>query len=187
MEKQDKIERYLRKEMTAMECQQFEKELAADDQLREQLELTRNIQQAFISRGEKLAKMRSWERKEQVAKKPAKSLYYWISGIAAVFIIGFFLSTEVLKSSSSDSRGLWEKTEKTAPRKLTKKASPRKRDSHFPLEQRLTDDYLWIKAHLLIWSGQGTKALVILDELRNREGEYREEADDLYEEIISME
>lgn len=113
---QDIIDRYLLHEMTNEERLAFEKELNSNDELKEQFEFTKNVQQVIKSRNEKLAAMREWqddytwqdEHNEDEAASNATSdssraifsnnkeskrssmrrTIYWISGIAALFIAG---------------------------------------------------------------------------------------------------
>lgn len=102
---QDKIDDYLLNRMPKEERLAFEKEVCENAELREQLEYTRSVQEAVTSRSEMLAAMREWENdyhweNERVAvahaaneaPRPAKKrLVYWISGVAAVFVVGLFL------------------------------------------------------------------------------------------------
>ena len=102
---QDKIDNYLLNRMSTDERQKFEQEVETNEELKEQLEFSRLVQGAFKDRGEKLAKMAQWEQEELEADcnedekqtTPAvvanswRKYLYWCSGIAAVFIVGFFL------------------------------------------------------------------------------------------------
>jgi len=100
---QDKIDDYLLNRMSDEERLAFEKEVGENAELREQLEYTRSIQEAVTSRSEMLAAMRKWEDDyregsvsaaafpAEVPPHPSKKrLVYWISGIAAVFVVGLF-------------------------------------------------------------------------------------------------
>lgn len=123
IEFQDHIDDYLLGRMSDEDCKVFEQELKNDDELREQMEFTKDVQTAIKSRNEKLAKMQEWENDyeweddrgvaaaryrptgsgyescpapsmDQTRSKPRSSgrrYLYWISGIAAIFIVGFFL------------------------------------------------------------------------------------------------
>lgn len=120
---QDHIDDYLLGRMSDEDCKAFEQELKNDDELREQMEFTKDVQTATKSRNEKLAKMQEWEddyeweydrgvaaaryrptgsgyescpapSMDQTRSMPRSSgrrYFYWISGIAAIFIVGFFL------------------------------------------------------------------------------------------------
>jgi len=122
IEFQDQIDDYLLDRMSDEDSKVFEQELKNDDELREQMEFTKDVQTATKSRNEKLAKMQEWEddyeweedRGVAARYRPTGSGYescsipsmdqtrsmprfsgrqylYWISGIAAIFIVGFFL------------------------------------------------------------------------------------------------
>lgn len=107
-EYQDKIDRYVCGEMSAEERVEFEKKAEADNEMRDQLLYTREVKKQITSRAEKLSKMRQWmteepldsvptERKVGTSNAPAvnpskKKVWYWASGIAAVFVIGVFVS-----------------------------------------------------------------------------------------------
>lgn len=124
IEFQDNIDDYLLGRMSDEDSKAFEQEMRNDDELREQMEFTKDVQTATKSRNEKLAKMEKWQgdykwddesmvaatagyratgsgydccqnmASEQTFEKPRSSrrrYVYWISGIAAVFIMGFFL------------------------------------------------------------------------------------------------
>ena len=114
---QDRIDEYILGRMTDEEKAQFEAEVNQDESKREQLEFTRNVKGAISSREDKMAKLkmmqRMYDRKhQQVAtsmratgtddcqyspgpqcateKKHSKRIWWWASGIAAVFVIGLF-------------------------------------------------------------------------------------------------
>lgn len=84
---QDHIDDYLLGRMSDEDKMSFEKELKHNRELREQLEFTQNVQTATKSRNEKLTKMQEWE--DDTTSR--RSYLYWISGVAAIFIAGFFL------------------------------------------------------------------------------------------------
>lgn len=123
IEFQDHIDDYLLGRMSDEDSKVFEQELKNDDELREQMEFTKDVQTATKSRNEKLAKMQEWEddyeweedrgvataryrptgsgyescsipSMDQMRSMPrfsGRQYLYWISGIAAIFIVGFFL------------------------------------------------------------------------------------------------
>lgn len=71
---QDRIGDYLLGRMSDKEQNQFETDAAEYTGLQEQLQFTQSVQQATRSQNEKFKKM-----------------LYWVSGIAAVFIVGVFV------------------------------------------------------------------------------------------------
>lgn len=112
---QDKIDNYLLNRMSIEERHEFEQELEANAELKEQLEFSRLVQAAIKDRGDKLSQIAKWEQEEpeQLTKLddeqsntvvPVKSwrkYLYWSSGIAAVFVVGFFIFS-TMKYSSND-------------------------------------------------------------------------------------
>lgn len=93
IEFQDHIDDYLLGRMSDEDSKAFEQELKNDDELREQMKFTKDVQTATKSRNEKLAKMREWEDDYEWEddRRGKRQYLYWISGIAAIFIVGFFL------------------------------------------------------------------------------------------------
>ncbi|WP_455585993.1 hypothetical protein [Bacteroides sp.] len=61
IENQDNIDRYVLGEMSAEERTDFERQVAQDAGLQEQLEFTQNVKTAMKSRNEKLKKMGEWD------------------------------------------------------------------------------------------------------------------------------
>lgn len=116
---QDKIDNYLLNRMSTDERQKFEQEVETNEELKEQLEFSRLVRVAFKDRGEKLAKMTQWEQEELAASSnedeelttPAvapnswRKYLYWCSGIAAVFIAGFFLFSTMHTNTGNQSIG----------------------------------------------------------------------------------
>jgi len=132
IEFQDQIDKYVLGQMDNTEKIAFEQEAAQNAELQEQLEFTKDVTSAIKSRDEKLEKIESWEddyvfeddrraaatnyrptgsgydacpSPSQTFAKPrssGKRVLYWISGIAAIFIAGFFLVNNlfVMKSGS---------------------------------------------------------------------------------------
>lgn len=116
-ELQDRIDDYLLNRMSDEERVAFEQDVANDKELKEQLEFTKDVQQA-ISRNEKLAAMKEWENdyvwkneeasdegnegeeedsdkddndEEVIGDNRIRRIIYWVSGIAAVFVAGLFI------------------------------------------------------------------------------------------------
>lgn len=118
---QDRIDDYLLDRMSDEAKEAFERDLEKNEELREQTEFAEDVQTAIKSRNEKLAKMGEWrddyewedgsslaaadyratgsgydycppQSSHRVFAKPRSSgFFYWLSGIAAVFVVGFFL------------------------------------------------------------------------------------------------
>lgn len=112
---QDKIDNYLLNRMSIEERHEFEQELETNAELKEQLEFSRLVQAAIKDRGDKLSQIAKWEQEEPeqlieqddeqsnsvVPVKSWRKYLYWSSGIAAVFVVGFFIFS-TMKYSSSD-------------------------------------------------------------------------------------
>jgi hypothetical protein len=106
IELQDHIDDYLLGRMSDQDRIAFEKQVEQDDELREQLDFTRNVRDSIKSRNEKLARIKEWE--EKASKENAQNgvivsmrrTLYWVSGIAAVFIAGVFVFNQFMPSSS---------------------------------------------------------------------------------------
>ena len=106
---QDQIDKYVLGQMDDTEKSAFEQEVTQDVELQEQLQFTLEVVSATKSREEKLSKMKEW-RDDYVfegKRRGNKKTLYWISGIAAIFIAGFFLINNlfVMKSDSPASPG----------------------------------------------------------------------------------
>lgn len=116
MDFQDRIDEYILGRMSDEDKAQFEAEINQDESKRKQLEFTRNVRDAITSRGDKLARMKMMQgmydsqHRHSVAsmratgaddcqhesassyaeKKVSRRIWWWASGIAAVFVIGLF-------------------------------------------------------------------------------------------------
>lgn len=130
LEYQDNIDSYVQGVMTENERKAFEQEVQSNDELRDQLEYTQKVKTLVTSRQEKMAILRQWEaehrlEEEQLVasqyrptgtenycpapsyqadpKPTSKKLYYWISGIAAVLVVGFFVVSPLFIFNSTES------------------------------------------------------------------------------------
>ena len=131
---QDRIDDYLLNRMSDEERKSFESDVAADTELKEQLQFTETIQQATKSRNEKLAAMEKWKddyvweyertvaasaaeyrptgsgydyyttssakKSRSMPRSSIRRIFYWVSGIAAVFVLGFFLIQKLYVGNS---------------------------------------------------------------------------------------
>ena len=132
---QDRIDDYLLGRMSDEEKKSFESDVAADAELREQLQFTETVLQATKSRNEKLAAMKEWkddyvweddrvvaasaaeyratgngydycpettmESRRSAKSSPFKKMLYWVSGIAAILVLGVLI-INVYRPSSSE-------------------------------------------------------------------------------------
>lgn len=230
---QDKIDDYLLNRISEEERLAFEKEVSENAELREQLDYTRSVQEAVTSRSEMLAAMRKWENDYQwenervavayaanEAPRPAKKrLVYWISGVAAVFVIGMFLlikpagsppdidpNNVVLGDSyragqdySAIEDMLQQKDYDEALVYIEQEIDSLRMDSiEIRTNQTIAGDELeyemglikesqdllkWLKVQALIGLDRCKEALLLLDELRDADCDYKRQADSLYNQI----
>lgn len=100
---QDRIDEYLvgGNKMSEEEKAEFLKEAKENDEKKEQLEFTRTVIKAIVSRGEKLKDMAEFEK--EMKKTKQKNMLLWISGIAATLVVGFFtITTQYSFESTND-------------------------------------------------------------------------------------
>lgn len=99
-EYQDIIDSYLLSRMTKEEMTAFENQIEQDFELKEQYEYTKNVRLAISSRNEKSKLLADWEKqykkekssnKNKIIKFSSKKIYYWVSGVAALLVVGFFV------------------------------------------------------------------------------------------------
>lgn len=128
---QDKIDRYLLGKMSEAEALDFEKDIRNDKDLNEQFEFTKNVKEAIVGRNRRLAQIKEWKEAYEAKNntegecRPTGSGYdyniapnvqdeakphvskrrylYWISGIAAVFIVGFFIFSPAFYQTEENS------------------------------------------------------------------------------------
>ena len=105
-ELQQKIDKYLMHQMSDEERTAFEKEVDSNEELQEQLSFTEEVQQVLNSRNDKLMKIREWEndRSNKAKKSSVKRIYYWTSGIAALFIVGLLTFSTYISPYLKNSR-----------------------------------------------------------------------------------
>ena len=93
---QDRIDDYVLGRMSATDRKLFEEQVAADPELADQLKYTQQLQAAIKSRKQKVDMMEEWANEESdeestTSSTPAfRKKLYWVSGIAAILLIGFF-------------------------------------------------------------------------------------------------
>ena len=129
---QDRIDQYLLGKMSEAEALDFEKDIRNDKDLKEQFEFTKNVKEAVVGRNRRLAQIKEWKEayeaknntdgeyrptgsgyeysikpKTEIKLEPRTSTrryLYWISGIAAIFVVGFFIISPIFveKGGSPD-------------------------------------------------------------------------------------
>lgn len=92
---QDRIDRYLRNEMSPNECLYFEQEALNNDELRKELGLSLLVRKSLASRQQKLDAINRWKHHGKARLTSIVS----ITSIAALLVIGFV----VLKPTNSSS------------------------------------------------------------------------------------
>ena len=233
-ESQDKIDDYLLDRMPNVERTAFEKEVETDGELKEQLEFTERLQQALKNRNEKLALMKEWENdyewqydldvvqtvatgsgyescsvpsndNSRFAKKPSRiRTLYWVTGIAAMFIAGFFILNKPdmgkdnwnnitfpavnagFRGSSdySDIKLLIEqKKYKEAIALIDEEMKLLDKDSYQVSIKELRDELMWLKVQAFVGLKRKKDAVSTLDKLRNSDGIYKDAAESIYKQI----
>lgn len=121
---QDKIDRYLLGKMSEAELLDFEKDIINDKDLKEQFEFTKNVKEVIAGRNRRLALINEWKEAYEAKNNPEgdnrpsgggdeynikpnteikleprnsmRRYLYWASGIAAIFIVGFFMISPIV-------------------------------------------------------------------------------------------
>lgn len=116
---QDRIDNYLLNRMDDAEKTEFLREVEQDEEKKEQLEFTQNVKDSIHSREEKLQALKQFKRQYEQERRaaayratgsdnvacccpspsymderyvrPKKKTWLWISGVAAVLVVGFFV------------------------------------------------------------------------------------------------
>ena len=126
---QDRIDNYLLNRMNDAEKTEFLREVEQDEEKKEQLEFSQNVTGAIRSREEKMQALKEFQRQYEQERKaaayhatgtkqascycpapkvaatepvrPKKKIWLWISGVAAVLVVGFFAIKPMLDYESS--------------------------------------------------------------------------------------
>ena len=93
------IDKYLRKEMSPEESLNFEQEALNNPELRKEIELTYRIKRSLTDRKQKLHKTAQWERKKKYSIVRYATA---ITSVAAMLVVGFFLTKPVIENAASD-------------------------------------------------------------------------------------
>lgn len=96
---QDRIDEYLLHgdAMSEEAKAQFLKEIEEDAEKKEQYEFTKSVKQAVTSRGEKLKAMAEFQKD---MKRGNRNVWLWVSGVAAVLVVGFFTVNSLFVENS---------------------------------------------------------------------------------------
>ena len=126
---QDRIDNYLLNRMDDAEKTKFLREVEQDKEKKEQLEFTQNVKDCIRSREEKLNDIAQFQRQYEEERRKAayrttgterdacycpapevtttepvrskKKIWLWISGVAAVLVVGFFAIKPMFEYESS--------------------------------------------------------------------------------------
>ncbi|MGN0234062.1 MAG: hypothetical protein ACI4B5_06555 [Bacteroidaceae bacterium] len=91
----ERIDRYLRKEMSGEESLLFEQEALNNPDLRREIELTYRIKRRLADRQHKLFRTAHWERKRRIKHV----CFVTMTSVAAILVVGFFLNRPVTGTS----------------------------------------------------------------------------------------
>lgn len=125
---QDRIDNYLLNRMDNAEKTKFLREVEQDEEKKEQLEFTQHVKDSIRSHEEKLQTLAQFQRQYEEERKTAtyratgteraacycpapkvavtepvqqKKIWLWISGVAAVLVVGFFAIKPIFDYESS--------------------------------------------------------------------------------------
>ena len=126
---QDRIDNYLLNRMDDAEKTEFLREVEQDKEKKEQLEFTQNVKDCIRSREEKLNDIAQFQRQYEEERRKAayrttgteraacycpapentttepmrskKKIWLWLSGVAAVLVVGFFAIKPMFEYESS--------------------------------------------------------------------------------------
>ena len=98
---QDRIDEYLLHgdSLSEKAKAQFLKEIEEDEEKREQYEFTKNVKQVMVSRGEKLKAMTEFQK--EMKSHHHRKTWLWISSIAAILVVSFFVINPLFVENSS--------------------------------------------------------------------------------------
>ena len=204
---QDRIDSYIRGEMTAAERSMFTSELSTNTELRKEFEITRSIANGISDRAKKKEQIQAWKKKNSSHKTIYMSSAF--TSIAAMLVVGFFLFRNApeglapiaMDSTTSSDRYtayseisiLIEKGDYTrALAYIEKVESSTLRTNANSVNQMMEiNDSIsenlyelkWLKAQVLVELDRTDEAKSVLQEIKNFEGKYHNEIDSLWDEL----
>lgn len=102
---QDRIDDFILGRMSRKESEEFKEELSRNLELNDQYQFSKIVKEEISAKGKLEKLMSESDNKRNVLIPIRRKFLYIISGIAAVFVIGFFINNTLLISSDND-RGL---------------------------------------------------------------------------------
>lgn len=206
---QDKIDSYIRGEMTAAERSMFISELSSNSELRKEFELTRRIANSISDRAKKKEQIQAWKKK----RTSYKTIYMSsaITSIAAMLVVGFFLFRNTPNSSTFNTIGivvssnrytayseismLIEKEDYTRALAYIEKAENSSENTNFSMEKQImaNNDSIstnlyelkWLKAQALVGLDRIDEAKSLLNEIKNIEGKFHNDIDSLLNKLLT--
>ena len=106
------IDKYLRKEMSPEESLRFKQDALSCHELKKEIELTYRIKRNIINRQKKLSKIVQWERKKKIMVTSVTAIF----SIAAMLVIGFFITKPVLDVKDMNNNPIASSPIYTSPR-----------------------------------------------------------------------
>ena len=207
---QDRIDSYIRGEMTAAERSMFSSELSTNPELRKEFELTRRIANSISDRAKKKEQIQAWKNKNS----SHRTIYMTsaITSIAAMLVVGFFLFRNAPEASApiamdsgtssdrytaySEISMLIEKEDYTRALAYIEKAESAsvKTDSVTRKQVMANNDSIntnlyelkWLKAQVLVELDRTNEAKSILKEIKNIEGKFQDDIDSLLNKLQTM-
>ena len=204
---QDRIDSYIRGEMTAAERSMFSSELSTNPELRKEFELTRRIANSISDRAKKKEQIQAWKNKNS----SHRTIYITsaITSIAAMLVVGFFLFRNApegpapiaLDSATSSDRYtayseismLIEKEDYTRALAYIEKAESSAVNTKSNSENQIiaSNDSIsanlyelkWLKVQVFVGLDRTEEAKSLLQEIKNIEGKYHNEIDSVWNEL----
>lgn len=204
---QDRIDSYIRGEMTAAERSMFTSELSTNPELRKEFELTRRIANSISDRAKKKEQIQAWKKKNSSHKTIYMSSA--ITSVAAMLVVGFFLFRNApespapiaMDSATSSDRYtayseismLIEKEDYTRALAYIEKAESSAVSTNSNQENKIMAcndsiyanlyELKWLKAQVLVGLDRTDEAKSVLQEIKYIEGKYHNEIDSLWNEL----
>lgn len=202
---QDRIDAYIRGEMNASEQASFLKELSNNIELQKDYEFTRNVVISISDRERKKSQIREWN------KKSHKTIYTYltITGIAVMLIVGLFLFPYIPSNnpitiyegnsslSSDNYYAFTEISQLIAEQNYEMALQHIEEEGNYYLilanDSTVSSKLIgiteniyklkWLKVQTLLGLKRIEDACIILEELSNSNGQYKEWADSLWMEL----
>lgn len=207
---QDRIDSYIRGEMTSAERNMFITELSSNPELRKEHELTKMIANGISDRAKKKEQILAWKKKNSSRK--IIYLSSAITSIAAMLVVGFFLFRNTPEASApitmdsvasfdrytaySEISMLIEKKDYTRALAYIEKAESTSVNTDSSTENQFmaNNDSIrtnlyelkWLKAQVLVGLDRTNEAKSILKGIKNIEGKFHDDIDSLLKKLQTM-